>query len=65
MPTQEESQLTLQGRATAAAGAAVVAAAIVNPLDVIKVGAACAAYARFDASYVGMAPVHPQSQLPR
>ena len=38
MPTEDESQLTLKGRATAAAGAAFVAAAIVNPLDVIKVG---------------------------
>lgn len=38
MGTEDESTLTLQGRATAAAGAALVAACIVNPLDVIKVG---------------------------
>lgn len=37
MGTEDESTLTLQGRATAAAGAALVAACIVNPLDVIKV----------------------------
>lgn len=37
MGTEDETELTLQGRATAAAGAALVAACIVNPLDVIKV----------------------------
>jgi len=37
MGTEDETELTLQGRAVAAAGAALVAACIVNPLDVIKV----------------------------
>jgi hypothetical protein len=37
MGTEDEQQLTVAGRAQAAAGAAFVAAAIVNPLDVIKV----------------------------
>lgn len=36
MGTEDEQQLTVAGRAQAAAGAAFVAAAIVNPLDVIK-----------------------------
>lgn len=41
MGNESEQQLTVAGRAQAAAGAAVVAAAIVNPLDVIKVGFCC------------------------
>lgn len=41
MGTEDEQQLTVAGRAQAAAGAAFVAAAIVNPLDVIKVGICC------------------------
>lgn len=38
MGTEDETDLSLQNRAIAAAGAALVAACIVNPLDVIKVG---------------------------
>jgi hypothetical protein len=45
MGTEDETELTLQGRATAAAGAALVAACIVNPLDVIKVSLPCIATA--------------------
>ena len=36
MPTEDEQQLTLRNRCVAAAGAAVVAAVVVNPLDVVK-----------------------------
>jgi hypothetical protein len=45
MGTEDETELTLQGRATAAAGAALVAACIVNPLDVIKVCLSCSSAA--------------------
>jgi hypothetical protein len=47
MGTEDEQQLTVAGRAQAAAGAAFVAAAIVNPLDVIKVGVGCLPYLAF------------------
>lgn len=58
MGTEDETGLTMQGRATAAAGAALVAACIVNPLDVIKVGnnldAVVDAVVDADAARLGM-----------
>jgi hypothetical protein len=69
MGTEDESQLTLQGRAAAAAGAALVAACIVNPLDVIKVrvwserSAADGDHAAGLAVVRGAAPIPPPRTL--